>query len=161
MLNPVPISTTGFNKLKAELEHLEKNEVPEVRQRVAEAREHGDLTENGEFIAGREQLGFLMGRVTELKGMMNRSDIVDCTKVEIDQARFGRVVTLLDLDTQKQVTYQLLGPDEADSDTGSVSIQSPIGRAILGLEIGDQATVEIPRGDRRLEVVAIARSEIP
>ncbi len=161
MLNPVPISTTGFKKLKEELEHLEKNEVPEVRQRVAEAREHGDLSENGEFIAGRERLGFLMGRVSELKGMINRSDIVDCTKVETDKARFGTVVTLLDLDTQKQVTYQLLGPDEADSDTGSVSTESPIGRAMLDSAIGDEVAFTTPRGDRRLEVVAIARSDIP
>jgi transcription elongation factor GreA len=161
MLNTVPISITGFNKLKADLEHLEKNEVPEVRQRVAEAREHGDLSENGEFIAGRERLGFLMGRVSELKGMMNRSDIVDCTKVETDEARFGTVVTLLDLDTQQKMTYQLLGPDEADSDTGSISIQSPIGRAMLGLVVGDQVTVQIPRGDRHFELIDIARSTVP
>ncbi len=161
MLNPVPISTTGFNKLKAELEHLEKNEVPEVRQRVAEAREHGDLSENGEFIAGRERLGFLMGRVSELKGMINRSDIVDCTKVETDIARFGTVVTLLDLDTQKEVTYQLLGPDEADSDNGSISTESPIGRAILDGSIGDEVTVTIPRGDRHLRLIAIAKATTP
>jgi transcription elongation factor GreA len=127
---------------------------------VAEAREHGDLRENGEFISGRERLGFLMGRVSELKGMINRSDIVDCTKVETDEARFGTVVTLLDLDTQEKVTYQLLGPDEADSDTGSISIQSPIGRAILGQSIGDQVSVTIPRGDRHFELIAIARSTI-
>jgi transcription elongation factor GreA len=160
MLNPVPISKMGFNKLKEELERLEKREVPEVRQRVAEAREHGDLRENGEFIAGRERLGFLMGQVSELKGMINRSDIVDCTQVETDEARFGTVVTLLDLDTQEKVTYQLLGPDEADSDTGSISIQSPIGRAILGQSIGDQVSVTIPRGDRHFELIAIARSSI-
>jgi transcription elongation factor GreA len=161
MLDPVPISQTGFNKLKEELNRLEKEEMPEVRQRVAEARELGDLSENGEFIAGRERLGFLMGRVSELKGMMNRSDIVDCTKVETDKARFGTVVTLLDLDTQKKVTYQLLSPDEADTDTGSVSIHSPIGKAILDSAIGDEVAFTTPRGDRRLQVIAIAKSDIP
>jgi transcription elongation factor GreA len=161
MLDPMPISMTGFNKLKEELHHLEKDEMPEVMRRVAEAREHGDLKENGEYIAGRERLGFLMGRTSELKGMINRSDPVDCTKVETEDAAFGTVVTLLDLDTQKQVTYQLLGPDEADTDTGSISIQSPIGRAILGAVVGDQVEVETPRGDRHFEVIAIAKSNIP
>ena len=159
MLDPVPISKTGYNRLKEELDQLEKTELPAVMQRVAEAREMGDLKENGEYISGREQQGFLVGRIRELRGMLNRSDIVDCTKAETDHAAFGTVVTLLDLDTQKKVVYQLLGPDEADTDTGSISVQSPIGRAILGLSVGEKASVETPRGDRHFEVVDIARSE--
>jgi transcription elongation factor GreA len=160
MLDPVPISQTGFKRLKEELAHLEKDELPEVMKRVAEAREHGDLKENGEYIAGRERQGFIMGRISELKGMINRSDIVDCTKVETDEVRFGTVVSLLDLDTQKKLTYQLLGPDEADSDNGSISTQSPIGMAMQGLVVGDQFSVRIPRGDRHFEVIAIAKSPI-
>ena len=158
MLDPVPISRTGYAKLKEELDRLEKGELPQVMQRVAEAREMGDLKENGEYISGREQQGFLVGRIRELKGMLSRSDIVDCTKVECDTAEFGTVVTLLDLDTQKKVTYQLLGPDESDSDNGSISIQSPIGRAILGNAVGDRFSVTIPRGDRHFEVIEIAKS---
>ena len=119
----------------------------------------GDLKENGEYISGREQQGFLVGRIRELRGMLSRSDIVDCTKVEPDAAEFGTVVTLMDLDKQKKVTYQLLGPDEADSDTGSISVHSPIGDAILGHAVGDQVSVSTPRGDRRLEILEIARSE--
>ncbi len=159
MLDPVPISTTGFNKLKEELAKLEE-ELTEVRQTVADAREEGDLKENGAYIYGRQRQGHIEGRIGELKGQINRSDIVDCTKVECDQARFGTVVSLIDLDTQQKVTYQLLGPDEADLDEGSISIESPVGEAILGCSLGDKITVTIPRGDRNLEVIDIGPSEI-
>jgi transcription elongation factor GreA len=159
MLDPVPISMTGFNKLKEELARLEE-ELTEVRQTVADAREEGDLKENGAYIYGRQRQGHVEGRIGELKAQINRSDIVDCTKVECDQARFGTVVSLLDLNTQKKVTYQLLGPDEADIDNGGISIHSPVGEAILGCSVGDKITVTIPRGDRNLEVIDIARSEI-
>jgi len=160
MLDPVPISKTGYNKLKEELERLEKNELPAVMQRVAEAREMGDLKENGEYISGREQQGFLVGRVRELRGMLSRSDIIDCTKAETDRAEFGTVVTVLDLDANEKATYQLLGPDEADSDTGSISVHSPIGRAIHGCSVGEKVSVETPRGDRHFEVIEITKSAI-
>lgn len=160
MLDPVPISKTGYNKLKEELRRLENEELPEVQQLVAEARELGDLKENGAYIYGRERQGHIVGRIGELKGKMNRSDIVDCTQVECDHAAFGTVVTLLDLDTQKEVTYQLLGPDEADYETGSISIQSPVGSAILGTVVGDEISVSIPRGDRHLRVIGISKSQI-
>jgi len=161
MLDPVPISKTGYGRLKEELERLEKNELPAVMQRVAEAREMGDLKENGEYISGREQQGFLVGRIREIKGMLSRSDIVDCTKAETDHAAFGTVVTLMDLDRNEKVTYQLLGPDEADTDTGSISVQSPIGEAILGRTVGEKFSVTIPRGDRSFEVVEIKGTDVP
>ncbi len=160
MVDPVPISRTGYNRLKEELDRLQKEELPRVMRAVAEARELGDLRENGEYLAGREQQGFIVGRIRELNGMLSRSDIIDCTTVEPDEAAFGTVVSLLDLDTNQTVTYQLLGPDEADSSAGSISIHSPIGRAVLGRSVGDQVSVETPRGDRRFEVVDIARSAI-
>ncbi len=159
MLNPEPMSRTGYNRLKAELDHLEKEELPEVQKTVAEAREEGDLKENGAYIYGRQRQGHIVGRISELKGKLNRADIIDCTKIECDRAAFGTVVSLLDLDTQDKVTYQLLGPDDADYETGSISIHSPIGRSILGRSIGDKVTVKIPRGDRNLEVIDIAKSE--
>ena len=160
MIELVPISRAGYDKLKAELDRLEKEELPRVAQEVAEARELGDLKENGAYIAGREQQGFLTGRIRELKGKLNRSDIIDCTKVECDRAMFGTVVSLLDLGTNEKLTYQLLGPDEADLDTGSISIDSPIGDSILGLSVGDKVSVSIPRGDRHLEVLDITRPQI-
>lgn len=159
MIDPVPISRTGYNKLMKELEQLQK-ELSEVKQTVAEAREEGDLKENGAYIYGRQRQGHIVGRISELTGKLNQSDIIDCTKVECDRAVFGTVVSLLDLDTEEKVTYQLLGPDDADFDTGSISVHSPIGSCIVGHSVGDKVTVELPRGDRHLEVIDIARPEV-
>ncbi len=153
----MPMSRTGYNRLKEELNRLQK-EMTEVLRLVAEAREHGDLRENAEYLSGRERQGFLVGRIGELTGKLNRADIVDCTKIQSDRAVFGMVVTLLDLDTGEKTTYQLLGPDEADDGTDSLSIHSPIGRSILGRSTGDRVTVETPRGDRHFEVTDIAKS---
>ena len=154
------ISRTGYNKLKKELNHLEKEELPEVRQTVAEAREEGDLKENGAYIYGRQRQGHIEGRIGELKAKLNRSDIIDCTEVDCDRAVFGTVVSFLDLDTNKNVKYQLLGPHDADIDTGSISILSPIGSAIVGCEVGDKLTIKVPRGDRNLEVIDIAKPTV-
>jgi transcription elongation factor GreA len=159
MFDVVPISLTGFNKLMEELSQLEKEAI-EVRKRVSEAREQGDLKENGEFIYGRQQLGFIEGRLGELRTEINRSEKIDCTKVQCDRAVFGTVVTLLNLSTQEKVTYQLLGPNDADIDTGSISIHSPVGDAIHGLSIGEKASVKTPRGESHFEVVDIAKSQI-
>ncbi|RPJ64528.1 MAG: transcription elongation factor GreA [Alphaproteobacteria bacterium] len=159
MFDLVPISLTGFNKLKEELNRLEK-EAAEVRIRVSEAREQGDLSENGEFIYGRQQLGFLNGRLGELRTQINHSEKIDCTKVKCDRAVFGTIVTLLNLETQEKVTYQLLGPNDADIDTGSISILSPVGDAIHGLSVGEKASVKIPKGEFHFEVIEIARSQI-
>ncbi len=159
MLDLEPISKTGYEKLKEELRRLEE-ELTEVKQTVAEAREQGDLKENGAYIYGRQRQGHIVGRIGELTGQLNRSDIIDCTKVKCDRAVFGTVVSLLDLDTKEKVTYQLLGPDEADIDTGGISIHSPVGLAILGHSVGDKVSVTTPRGERHFEVIDIARSQI-
>ena len=159
MFDLVPISLTGFNKLMEELNQLEK-EATEVRKRVSEAREQGDLSENGEFIYGRQQLGFLEGRLGELRTQINRSEKIDCTKVKTDRAVFGTVVTLLNLHTQEKITYQLLGPNDADIDTGSISIHSPVGDAVHGLALGDKASGKNPRGEFHFEVIDIAKSQI-
>ncbi|MBW8000800.1 MAG: transcription elongation factor GreA [Planctomycetes bacterium] len=154
------MSRTGYNKLMAELAQLETVELPEVRKAVAEARDDGDLKENGAYIYGRERQSHIVGRIGELKGKLNRADIIDCTKVECDRALFGTVVSLLDLDTNETVVYQLLGPDDADFDTGSVSIRSPIGSSIVGHSVGDKVSFTIPSGTRNLEVIGIAKPEI-
>jgi transcription elongation factor GreA len=142
-----------------ELSQLEK-EAAEVRKRVSDAREQGDLKENGEYIYGRQQLGFIEGRLGELRTNINLSEKIDCTKVPCDRAVFGTVVTLLNLTTQEKITYQLLGPNDADVDTGSISIQSPVGDAIHGLSIGDKASGKNPRGEFHFEVLDIAKSQI-
>ena len=155
-----PMSRTGYNRLMGELKQLEEVELLEVQRTVAEAREEGDLKENAAYIYGRQRQGHIVGRIGELKGLLNNADIIDCTKVNCDRAVFGTVVTLLDLDTQEKVTYQLLGPGEGDTDLGSISIKSPIGGSVEGLAIGEKVSVKVPRGDRNLEVIDIAKPEV-
>ena len=159
MTELVPISQTGFNKLNEELSELEKKRA-EVSKRVGEAREEGDLKENGAYIYGRQELGFIDGRLGELRANINHSKVVDCTTVKCDQAQFGTVVTLVDLNTQEKVVYQLLGPNDADFDAGSISIYSPVGDAILDLSVGEKSSVTIPRGEYHFEVIEIAKSQI-
>ena len=159
MRDLVQISQTGFTKLKEELSKLEKERI-EVGKRVGEARAQGDLSENGEYIYGRQQLGFIDGRLGELRTEINRSQVVDCTTVDCGRALFGSVVTLLDLNTQEKVTYQLLGPFDADIHEDGISIHSPVGDAIVGLSVGDKSSVTIPRGEFHFEVTNIAKSQI-
>ncbi len=159
MVDLVPISQTGFKKLKEELSELEEERAV-VSKRVGEAREQGDLKENGAYIYGRQELGFIDGRLGELRAQINRSEVIDCTRVGCDQALFGTVVSLVDLNTQEKVTYQLLGPNDADYDAGSISIHSPVGDAIFMLSIGDKASVTIPRGEFHFEVIDITNSQI-
>ena len=159
MVDLIPISKTGYDKLKEELVELEKERVI-VSKAVGIAREHCDLKENGEYIYGRQRLGFVDGSLGELRGKINMSEVVDCTTATCEKANFGTVVTLLDQNTQKKVTYQLLGPYDADFYTGSISFQSPVGDAFFGLAVGDKASVTIPRGEFSFEVIEINKSEI-
>jgi transcription elongation factor GreA len=159
MSDLVPISITGFNKLMDEVNQLEK-EATQTRKRVSEARELGDLRENGEYTYGRQQLGFIEGRLSELRGQINHSDKIDCTKVPCDRAVFGTVVTLLNLNTKEKTTYQLLGPHDADLDTGSISIHSPVGDAIHGLAPGEKGVIQRPSGEFHFEVIDIAKPQI-
>jgi transcription elongation factor GreA len=160
MVELVPISQTGYNKLKTELKELEK-ELVEVKKRVAEAREQGDLKENGEYIYGRERQGFIEGRMGEIRGRINHSEVVDCTKVSTDTAGFGIIVTIKDVKTKEKDTFQLLGPFDANIEDDTISIHSPVGEAILGMKIGEKKSVEIPRGLYEFELVDIELSDIP
>ena len=159
MVDLVQISQTGFEKLNEELKKLE-NERILVSKRVHEARERGDLKENGEYIYGRQELGFIDGKLGELRANINHSEVVDCTTVPCDEAAFGTVVTLLNLDTQKKVTYHLLGPFDAVIKKNGMSIKSPVGETIQGLKVGQKASVTIPRGEFNFELIDIAKSEI-
>ena len=160
MVELTPISQTGLDKLKNELVDLEK-ELVEVKKRVAEAREQGDLKENGEYIYGRQQQGFIEGRMGEIRGKINFSQPTDCTLAKTDVASFGTIVTIKDINTKMKDTFQLLGPYDADIDDDSISIKSPVGEAILGMKVGDTASVEIPRGLYEFKLVKIEPSEIP
>jgi transcription elongation factor GreA len=153
------ISKTGHEKLKEELVELEAESVV-VRKRVGEAREQGDLKENAEYIYGRQNLGFIEGRMGEIRGKLNFSKIVDCTEVSCDKIAFGTVVTLLNTENQRKVVFQVLGPYDADLTDDSISMLSPIGEAMLDHVVGDTFTATVPRGDLEFEVLEINKSEI-
>jgi transcription elongation factor GreA len=159
MVERVPISRMGFTRLRKELDHLERRERHDVIRAIEVAREHGDLRENAEYHAAKERQGHIEGRILELKDKLSRAEVIDCSEVSCNRAVFGTVVTMLDLDEDIEVTYQLLGPEESDVKLGSISIHSPLGRAIIGKEVGDEVKVVTPRGIREFEIVNITAPE--
>ena len=159
MVERVPISRLGYNKLRKELEHLERRDRHDVIRAIEVAREHGDLRENAEYHAAKERQGHIEGRILELKDKLSRAEVIDCSEVSCSRAVFGTVVTMLDLDEDIEVTYQLLGPEESDVKKGVISVQSPLGRAIIGKVIGDEVKVVTPRGIREFELINITAPE--
>ena len=159
MIERVPISRMGFNRLRKELEQLERRDRHDVIRAIEVAREHGDLRENAEYHAAKERQGHIEGRILELKDKLSRAEVIDCSDVSCNRAVFGTVVTMLDLDEDIEVTYQLLGPEESDVKKGIISLQSPLGRSILGKEVGDQVKVVTPGGIREFEIINIAAPE--
>jgi transcription elongation factor GreA len=161
MVERIPMSVRGHQKLKEELEHLERVERHAVVKAIEVAREHGDLKENAEYHAAKERQGMIEGRIMELKDKLGRAEVIDCSTVSIRRAVFGTVVSLMDLDTDEEITYQLLGPEEADVKKGSISVLSPLGRSILGKEEGDEVIAKTPGGTREFEIVEINSSPHP
>ena len=159
MVQRIPMSKQGNIKLREELQRLKKKERPTVIKAIEVAREHGDLKENAEYHAAKERQGHIEGRIMELQDKLGRAEIIDCALVNTDRVVFGTVVTVLDLDTDEEAVYQMLGPEEADVATGSISVLSPIGHAMIGKEVGDDVTVKVPSGVRQLEIVDINAPE--
>ena len=159
MIERIPMSKRGNGTLRTELERLERVERIAVVKAIETARQHGDLKENAEYHAAKERQGHIEGRILELKDKLSRAEIIDCSKVSCEKAVFGTVVRLLDMDTDEEFVYQLLGPEEAEVKKGSISILSPLGRSILGKEIGDEVVAKTPGGTREFEVVGISQSE--
>jgi transcription elongation factor GreA len=155
MVERIPMSQQGYQQLKDELEQLEKVERHEVVKAIEVARAHGDLSENAEYHAAKERQGMIEGRIMDLNDKLGRAEIIDCTKVSTERAVFGTVVTLMDMDTEEEMAYQLLWPEEADVKKGSISVMSPLGRSILGKEVGDEVVTKTPGGVREFEVVEI------
>ncbi len=155
MVERIPMSNKGHLQLKDELDRLERVERHEVVKAIEIARAHGDLSENAEYHAAKERQGMIEGRIMELKDKLGRAEVIDCANVASERGVFGTVVTLMDMDTDEEVTYQLLGPEEADVKKGSISVMSPLGRSILGKEVGDEIVTRTPGGVREFEVVEI------
>lgn len=152
----VPITVAGEKSLRAELQHLKSVARPAVIEAIAEARAHGDLKENAEYHAAREEQGFIEGRIGDIEGKLSNCQIIDVTKLDAGgKVVFGATVDLVDEDTGDAVTYTIVGEDEADIKLNKISVNSPIARALIGKEVEDIAVVKAPGGDRELEVVAI------
>ncbi|MEJ2589059.1 MAG: transcription elongation factor GreA [Deltaproteobacteria bacterium] len=154
-MEKMPITREGLEKLKNDLLKLEKEEKPRNIKAIEEARSHGDISENAEYHAAKERQAFLEGKINELKGVINRAEVIERDAGPADQVVFGRHVVLCDLDTDKEVTYQLVGAYESDPGGGKISIESPLGRELIGKALGDEVRVKTPRGLLEYEIVEV------
>ena len=153
---PIPMTLAGAENLREELQHRKSVLRPEITQAIAEAREHGDLKENAEYHAAREQQGFNEGRIQEIESKLADAQIIDISKIPANgKVIFGSTVTLVDCDTDKQTTYKIVGEDEADLKEGKLSVMSPIARALIGKQEGDVVNVDTPGGSQELEVESV------
>lgn len=150
------MTVAGAERLRAELNELKSERRPRIIQAIAVAREHGDLRENAEYHAAREQQSFCEGRIKEIEGKLADAEIIDVSAIApTGRVIFGTTVTLLNLDTDTSVVYQIVGEDEADVRAGRISVGSPIARAIMGKEVGDEIVVKAPAGDIEYEIEAV------
>jgi transcription elongation factor GreA len=155
-VNKVPITVRGAKKLQDELFQLKSVERPQVIEAIATAREHGDLKENAEYHAAREQQGFIEGRIKDIEGKLSNATIIDVTTVNANgKVIFGATVDVADEETGDELTYQIVGDDEADIKNNMISVSSPIARGLIGKEEGDVVEVQTPGGIRSLEIVEI------
>ncbi len=151
----IPMTAEGHAALQAELKMLKSVERPSVIAAISEARAHGDLSENAEYHAAKEKQSFIEGRINELDDKLARADIIDISKLSGNKVRFGATVTIIDADTEEKFTYKIVGEDEADVKGGKISVTSPIARALIGKEAGEEAEVAAPSGARAYEIVKV------
>jgi len=156
LLKRLPITPAGYLKLQEELDRLLKVERPKNIKNISEARAHGDLSENAEYHAAKEQQSFLEGRIQELKTKLALADVIDPAKISQNKIAFGAKVKVMDLDTDEKKTFRLVGPDEADVKSGRISISSPVGKALLNKEIGDIVNVKAPAKTMEFEILEIS-----
>ncbi len=145
----------GYVRLEEEVKHLKTVERPAVIKAIAEAREHGDLSENAEYHAAKERQGFIEGRVMELEDKISRAEVIDVTKLTGSTVKFGATVTVVDEDTDEENSYQIVGDFEADVKEGRISISSPIARSLIGKSVGDSVEVATPGGGRSYEILKV------
>lgn len=155
MSDNFPITIGGFEKMEAELKDLKSVQRPQISKEIAVAREHGDLKENAEYHAARDKQSFIEGRIAELEDKVARAEVIDISKLDPSSIKFGATVKLVDDETEKEVTYQIVSEYEADINENRISIISPIARALIGKAVGDYVEVHTPRGEKGYEVLAI------
>ncbi len=151
-----PLTKEGFERLEVRLKHLKSVERPAIIQQIAEAREHGDLSENAEYHSAREKQGFIEGEIANLEGTISRAEVFDVATLSGSSVVFGATVGLVDEETEEEVTYQIVGDLEADLKAGKISVSSPLARALIGKEVGASAEVNTPKGTRYYEIEKIA-----
>jgi len=154
-MEKIPITRPGYEKLKKDLEYMKKVEVPENIRAIEEARGHGDITENAEYAAAKEKQSFIQGRIQELENNLALSKVIDLDHLSDEKIVFGSIVTIVDTETEERTTYQLVGPLESDIQQNKISVTSPIGKGLIGKEVGDEVRVKTPRGMRILEIADI------
>ena len=154
-MNKVPMTGAGFNTLKEELRWRQQEERPRIIEAIAEARSHGDLSENAEYHAAKESQSLNEGRISELEDFIARAEVIDVSKLSGDKVKFGATVVLVDEDTEEEKTYQIVGDQEADVKSGRISISSPIARALIGKAVGEAIEVKAPGGARGYEIVEL------
>lgn len=158
-MTKVPITVDGAQKLRDEFQRLKKEDRPRIVSAIAEARAHGDLRENAEYHAAKEEQGFIEARIKQIDGVLSNAEIIDVTALtKTGKVVFGATVELIDEDSGKQVAYRIVGEDEADIGSGLLSFSSPIARALIGREEGDVVEVKTPGGDRSYEIVEVRYS---
>ncbi len=154
-MDKVPMTIEGYTALESELQRLKNIERPRIIQAIAEARTHGDLSENAEYHAAKEQQGLNEGRIADMEDKLSRADVIDVSKLSGDTVKFGATVTLEDEDTEDKVTYKIVGEYEADVKKGKISISSPIARALIGKKKSDSVEVTTPKGARSYEILGL------
>lgn len=155
-MEKVPMTESGYHSLEAELKRLTSEERPRIIQAISEARAHGDLSENAEYHAAKEQQSLNEGRIAELEDKISRAEVIDVSKLSGETVKFGAMVTLVDEDTEEKKVYRIVGDMEADVKEGRISISSPIARALIGKKKGDSVEVTAPGGARSYEILRVA-----
>lgn len=155
MTDKIPMTLQGHQRLEEELKHLRSVERPAIIKAIAEAREHGDLSENAEYHAAREKQSFIEGRIQELEDKTSRAEVIDVSKLNGNAVKFGATVELVDNDSDEKAVYQIVGEDEADIKAGRLSVTSPLARALIGKQVEDSVEVNTPKGSKSYEVVKV------
>ncbi|HKQ69829.1 MAG TPA: transcription elongation factor GreA [Polyangiaceae bacterium] len=155
-MDRVPMTPEGNARLREELKNLKEVERPKISKDIGVAREHGDLSENAEYHAAKERQGWIEARIKDLEDKLSRAEVIDPSKLTGSKVAFGATVKVSNVDTEEESVYRIIGADEANLDNGSISITSPLARALIGREVGDEVKVRMPAGDRVYEILEVA-----